>query len=161
MIQAQLLSIIVYGLIAWWHVAPGLNRLSRAQALIAVLWVHIFRYCVLYIFVAQREGYGISNIALTELVVGDLTGAVLGMAAVILLHLRLSLGLAMSWLVVIATIADFAIGLYTRLSELPRGDAIGVWWLIFVFFAPAVLVSLPLLIWQLVSRRHEALTAKV
>lgn len=160
MIQAQFLSIGVYGLIAWWYVAPGLKRLSRRDALTAILWVHVFRYCVLYIFVARREGYGISDTALTELVVGDLAGAALGLVAIIFLRLRFTVGVLLSWLVVAATIADFAIGIYTRQGDPPRGDAAGPWWLIFVFFAPAVLVSLPLLIWQLVSRRREPQSAK-
>ena len=42
MIQAQLLTIAVYGLIAWWYVAPSLNKLPRVQALTAILWVHVF-----------------------------------------------------------------------------------------------------------------------
>ena len=158
MIQAQLLTIAVYGLIAWWYVAPGLNKLPRVQALTAILWVHVFRYCVLYIFVARREGYAISDVALTELVVGDLIGALLAMVAIVLFRLRSPLGLAATWLVVIATVGDFVIGFYTRHIEPPRGEAAGPWWLIFVYFAPAVLVSLPLLIWQLVARRGAPLT---
>jgi hypothetical protein len=157
-IQAQLLTIAVYGLIAWWYVAPSLNKLPRVQALTAILWVHVFRYCVLYIFVARREGYAISDVASTELVVGDLIGALLAMVAIVLFRLRSPLGLAATWLVVIATVGDFVIGFYTRQIEPPRGDAAGAWWLIFVYFAPAVLVSLQLLIWQLVSRRRAPLT---
>ena len=160
MIQAQLITILVYGLIAWWHIAPGLTRLSRADALTAVLWVHVFRYCVLYIFVAKREGYGISDVAMTELAVGDLAGAGLAMVGIAFLRLRLSMGLFMAWLVVLATVADLAAGIYIRRSEPPRGDATGVWWLIFVYFAPAILVSLPLLVWQLLSRRKEPLKAQ-
>jgi hypothetical protein len=157
-IQAQLLTIAVYGLIAWWYAAPGLNKLPRVQALTAILWVHVFRYCVLYIFVARREGYAISDVASTELVVGDLIGALLAMVAIVLFRLRSPLGLAATWLVVIATVGDFVIGFYTRQIEPPRCDAAGAWWLVFVYFAPAVLVSLPLLIWQLVSRRRAPLT---
>ena len=158
MIQAQLLTIAVYGLIAWWYLAPGLSKLPRGHALTAILWVHVFRYCVLYILVARREGYAISDAALTQLVVGDLIGALLAMVAIVLFRLRSPLGLAATWLVVIATAADFVIGFYTRHIEPPRGDAVGPWWLIFVYFAPAVLVSLPLLVWQLLSRRREPLT---
>jgi hypothetical protein len=59
-IRVQLISILTYGLIAWWYVAPWLNKLQRSQALTALLWVHVFRYVVLYLYVAQREGYPIS-----------------------------------------------------------------------------------------------------
>jgi cytochrome oxidase assembly protein ShyY1 len=39
------------------------------------------------------------------------------------------------------------------------GAATGVTWMILVFFVPAIIVSLGLMAWQLVARRHEALTA--
>jgi L-asparagine transporter-like permease len=38
------------------------------------------------------------------------------------------------------------------------GAANGVTWMILVFFVPAIVVSVGLLVWQLVSRRHEVLT---
>jgi len=38
------------------------------------------------------------------------------------------------------------------------GAASGVTWMILAFFVPAVVVSIGLLAWQLVSRRHEPLS---
>ena len=37
------------------------------------------------------------------------------------------------------------------------GAATGVTWMILVFFVPAIIVSLGLMAWQLIARRHEAL----
>jgi hypothetical protein len=156
--QAQLVSILIYALLAWWYVAPYLKQLQFRQAVTILLWLHVFRYCVLYLFVARHEGYVISDAAVTELVTGDLTGAVLAAIAIVALRFRLPIGLALSWLVIAATVGDVLVGLYQRRIEAaPRADALGVWWLIFVFFAPAILVSLPLLAWQLVTRRTESL----
>src|SRR5262249_13223721 len=50
---AQLLSLFVYGLVARWYVAPWLGSLKRPNALIALLWVHVFRYVALMTFSAQ------------------------------------------------------------------------------------------------------------
>jgi hypothetical protein len=78
-IRVQFISIVVYGLIAWWYVAPWLKKLDKRQALTAPLWVHVFRYLTVYLFVARREGYAISDQVLTVVVVGDLSGAVLAL----------------------------------------------------------------------------------
>jgi hypothetical protein len=156
-IRAQLISIITYSLIAWWYVVPRLKTLERGQALTALLWVHVFRYIVLYLYVARHEGYAISDAAAAELVIGDLAGALIAAVGIVLLRLNSRLGLVFSTLVIIVSIADVAGGAYLRSTEPPRADAAGVWWLIFVFFAPLIVVSLPLIIWQLCSRWGEPL----
>jgi len=158
MIRVQFISIVAYGFIAWWYVTPWLKKLERGQALTALLWVHVFRYVVLYLYVAQREGYAISDNAVAELVIGDLGGALLAVAGIVCLRLHSRLGLAFAWFVVIASIADVTGGAYIRSTEPPRADATGLWWLIFVFFAPLIVVSLPLIVWQLYTRRDEPLS---
>jgi hypothetical protein len=44
---AQFISLFVYAMIAKWYVAHWLKARSRADALIALLWVHVFRYVAL------------------------------------------------------------------------------------------------------------------
>jgi hypothetical protein len=158
--QTQLITIVVYSLIAWWYVAPYLKRLKLEQALTMLLWVHVFRYCILYMPVARQEGYAISNAAAMQLTIGDLSGAILAAIAIVALRFRLRLGLIISWTVIVVTVGDVLTGLYQRSIEPPRPDAAGVWWLIFVFFAPAILVSLPLIGWQLTTRRTEPLESR-
>jgi len=156
-IRVQFVSIVIYGCIAWLYVAPWLKKVDRANALTALLWVHVFRYVVLYLYVAQREGYPISDNAVMELVIGDLSGAILAGAGIMLLRLQSRLGLVLAGLVIVASIADVTGGVIIRSSEPPRADATGVWWLVFVFFAPLIVVSLPLIVWQLYARRGEPL----
>lgn len=154
----QFASMIIYGLIAIWYVVPWLKKLGRAEALIALSWFHIFRYISPYIFLAQRDGYPISNVAAAQIMIGDLAGAAIALVAIILLRRRLRLGLVLSWLLVVETIVDFAVGARQRIIE-PRAGPTGVWWLILTFFAPMILVSLPLMVWQLYARRSEPLVA--
>ena len=159
MINGLFISLIVYSLIAIWYVVPWLKKLDKRQALTAPLWVHVFRYLALYLLVAQREGYAISEPVLKVVVIGDLSGAVLALAGIIFLRMRSGLGPIFAALVLIASIADFAVGTYVRSHHGPDPEATGVWWLVFVFFAPLVLVTLPLLGWQLYQRRGEALSS--
>jgi hypothetical protein len=157
MVRAQLISILVYALIAYWYVAPALRRMDKRGALSALLWLHVFRYVVLYLYVARVEGYAISDAALTELVVGDLGGAAVAAVGIVLLRFRMRAGVWFAGLVVFFSLADMAGGIYLRRTEPPRADATGVWWLIFVYFAPLILVSLPLIVWQLYVRRDQNL----
>ncbi len=157
MISVQILSIAVYGLLAILYVAPALKKLDRGAALGWLVGVHVFRYVVLYLYLAQREGYNISDTAATQLVVGDLAGAAIAIVTLILLRLRLRLAIATTWLLLAATLADFVVGTRQRAIDPPHVPPFGTWWLAFSFFAPAILVSVPLLVWQLYTRRREPL----
>jgi PEP-CTERM motif len=79
---------VIYSLIAWSYVAPYLKRLKLAQALTLLLWVHVVRYCVLYMPVARQEGYAISNAAATQLAIGDLSGAIISMSGFCRYHVK-------------------------------------------------------------------------
>jgi len=150
----QFASIVVYALIALWYVVPWLRKQVRAEALIGLAWFHIFRYSSPNIFLAQREGYPISDVAAFEIMIGDLIGAAIAFVAIILLRRRARLGVVFSWLPVIETITDFVVGARER-AIAPRAGPTGAWWLILSFFAPMILISLPLMIWQLYTRRHQ------
>jgi hypothetical protein len=158
MINGLFISLVVYSLIAIWYVVPWLKKLDKRQALTAPLWVHVFRYLALYLLVAQREGYAISEPVLKVVVIGDLSGAVLALTGIIFLRMRSRLGPIFATLVLIASIIDIIVGSYFRSIHGQDPEATGVWWLVFVFFAPAVIVTMPLLGWQLYKRRGEALT---
>ena len=155
--QVQLITIFVYAVIAVWYVVPGVRTLTKAQALIALVWVHVFRYSVLYLAIARREGYGITDRAAAQITIGDLTGAATALLAIVILRYRFRAGVMVTWLLLVATIVDAAVIFRQRAIDPPRGDAQGPWWFIFCFFAPLVMVSVALLIWQLFVRRHEPL----
>lgn len=161
MVNGLFISLAVYSLIAIWYVAPWLKKLDKRQALTALLWVHVFRYLALYLLVAKREGYAISDQVLTVVVIGDLSGAVLALLGIIFLRTRSRLGPIFAALVLLASITDFFVGTYVRSHHGQDPEATGVWWLVFVFFAPLVLVDLPLLGWQLYRRRGEALSSPI
>jgi hypothetical protein len=155
---AQLVSLLIYVAIAFWYVAPWLARRGRAEALTALLWLHVFRYVALQIFSAQHEGFPISMGGALEIVIGDVGGAMIAFAAIVLLRRRASAGLALCWLLVAETVIDTVLNIRGGVEENLMGAATGVIWMILVFFVPAIVVGVGLLVWQLVTRRHEALS---
>src|SRR5436190_15606054 len=105
-VSAPLPSLIVLATIARWYVVPWLKSRTRPDALIALLWVHVFRYVALQVFSAQRDGFPISNGGAIEIVVGDVAGAIIAFTAIALLRRRLSLGILLAWLLAAETIYD-------------------------------------------------------
>src|SRR6266852_5205441 len=154
---AQLLSLIVFGILARWYVTPWLKARGRADALTALLWVHVFRYLALQAFAAQRDGFPISDGGLMEIVVGDLTGMAIALATIALLRYRMRLAIPLAWVLVAATIYDTVLNIRGGIHERLMGEARGVTWMILGFYVPLMMVSLVLIIWQLYSRRGEAL----
>ena len=154
---AQLISLVVYAAIARWYVAPWLKLRTRADALVPLLWVHVFRYVALNVFSAQQTGFPISNSGAMEIVIGDVAGTVMAFAAIALLRRRFWLAIPLAWMLAIETIYDTITNIEGGMREHLMGAAGGVTWVVLVFFVPAVVVSLALLIWQLYARRGEAL----
>jgi hypothetical protein len=154
---AQFISLVVYGLIARWYVAPWLGTLKRRDAIIALLWVHVFRYVALLTFSAQRDGFPISDAGVRDIVVGDLAGAGIALAAIVALRHRARIGIALAWLLVAETVFDTATNISGGIREHLMGAAGGVTWLILTFYVPLVIVSLVLLASQLYRRRGETL----
>jgi len=156
---AQLLSLVVFGTLAKWYVAPWLRTRGRAQALTALLWIHVFRYMALQAFSAQRDGFPISDGGLKEIVVGDLTGMAIAFATIVLLRYRVRLAIPMAWLLVAETIFDTFLNIRGGIHEHLMGAAGGVTWLTLGFYVPLLMVSLFLITWQLYSRRSEAVAS--
>jgi len=154
---AQLVTLLVFIAVARWYVAPWLATRGRAEALIGLLWVHVFRYVALQIFAAQREGFPISMGGALEIVIGDVGGAIIAFATIVLLRQRAFAGVILCWLLVAETATDTFLNIRGGVEEHLMGATTGVTWLILVFFVPAIIVSVGLMAWQLVSRRHEAL----
>lgn len=149
---AQFISLFVFGMAAIWYIAPWLTTL---------LWVHVFRYLALQAFSAQRDGFPISDHGLMEIVVGDLTGMVLAFLTIALLRYRVRLAIPLAWLLVVETTYDTFLNIRGGIRENLMGAARGVTWVTLVFYVPLLIVSLVLIMWQLYSRRGEALASFV
>jgi hypothetical protein len=154
---AQFFSLFVYALIAKWYVAPWLGGFKRADAIIALLWVHVFRYVALMTFSAQRDGFPISDDGLFDIVFGDVGGATIALVAIFALRYRARLGIVLAWLLAAETIFDTVTNIRGGVREHLMGAAGGTTWLILVFYVPLIIVSVVVLLWQLSTRHGEAL----
>ena len=154
---AQLFSLVVFAAASRWYVAPWLNRRPRADALIALLWVHVFRYVALQIFAAQRDGFPISDGGALEIAIGDVAGAIMAFAAIALLRRRARIAVPLVWLLALETAYDTVANIRGGIHEHLMGAAGGTTWLTLGFFVPVIVVSLVLILWQLYARRREAL----
>jgi len=155
---AQLLSLIVFAAAARWYVVPWLQNRTRADALSALLWVHVFRYVALQVFSAQGDGFPISASGALEIVIGDVAGAAIAFAAITLLRYRVRLAIPFAWLLALETVYDTVTNIQGGVREHLMGAASGVTWMVLTYFVPMVVVSCVLHLWQLYARRGEALS---
>lgn len=154
---AQFASLILFVAAARWYVIPWLNARSRASALTALLWIHVFRYVALQVFSAQGTGFPISPEGAREIVVGDVGGAIIAFAAILLLRRQSRFAIPLIWLLVAETAYDTITNIQGGMREHLLGAAAGVTWLILAFFVPIVVVSAVLLGLQLLCRRGQEL----
>jgi len=156
-IAAQVASLFVFSTAAIWYAAPRLGLRGRAEALMPLLWVHVFRFLALQSFRAQADGLPISDAHLMNLVLGDVAGAAIAMAALYALRLRSRAGVWLSWLLVAEFVYDTTNNLRAGAGQHLMGMASGISWLVISVYVPLLLVTTVLLAWQLVARRGESL----
>jgi hypothetical protein len=154
---AQFASLLVFVMMARWHVSPWLRRVSRADALIVLLWIHVFRYVALQTYSAQHGGFPISDEGLRDIVLGDVGGAILAFLAIVTLRMQWRVGLFLAAILVGETAYDTVTNIQGGMREHLMGASSGPTWFILAFYVPAVVVSAVLIGWQLVSRRGEPL----
>lgn len=154
---AQALSLVVFATIAAWYVVPWIRTRARPDALIALLWVHAFRYVGLQAFSAQQAGLPISDAGRDGIVYGDLAGMALALIAIVALRYRARVSIPLVWLLVAETMYDTVNNVTNGMREHLFGLATGVTWLVVGFYVPLLMVSLGLTVWQLSARRGEPL----
>ena len=120
---AQLFSLVVFGTMARWYVAPWLRTLERSAALVPLVWIHVFRYVALQSFSAQRDGFPISNGGVRDIVGGDVAGAIIAFATLVALRYRPRVAVPLAWLLVAETTIDTAINIRGGIHENLMGAA--------------------------------------
>src|SRR5262245_43636375 len=92
------LSLIAFALIARWHVAPRLSKLSREDALVPLLWVHVFRYAPLTLYAPGQVDPRIPPDAAAAVAYGDLISGLVALVALIALKLQARIAIPLVWL---------------------------------------------------------------
>ncbi|HZS46107.1 MAG TPA: hypothetical protein VFC63_13495 [Blastocatellia bacterium] len=158
---AQFLSMIICITVAIWYLLPRLKTRSRADALMMLVWIQVFRYVALQVYSAQKAGYPISDAGRDQLVFGDLGAAILALIALYALRHKLRIAIPFVWLLVIETLFDIVNNVRNGVHERLFEAANGVTWIVVSFYVPMVIAGTFLTIRELVLRRAEPLDTQV
>ncbi len=144
-----LLSLVVYGLIARWYLAPRLAALPLASALMPLLFLHAFRHLGMVFLVPSVVGQGLQPEFASPAAYGDLLAALLALLALVALRARWPAALALVWLFNVVGTLDLVYALYqgTRL-----GVSLGAAYYIPTFAVPALLVTHAMIFAMLIRR---------
>ena len=149
------LSLVIYGLVGFWYVAPRISKLPREAALVPLLWVHAFRVVGGTILAPGAVDAGVPADFRVMVGYGDLVTAALALVALIALRARVSGAIAVVWLVLLVGMFDTinAIIQSTRYSVFSY--PLGVNWVIVAIYVPALLISSLLMLLQLLRRDRK------
>ncbi len=112
-----LLSLIGYGLIARWYVAPRLAALPLRDALIPLLFLHALRHMGLVFLVPAVVAPTLPQGFALFAAYGDLLAGLLALLAIVALRNRWPFALALTWLFNI----EGSVDLLTWISHPPLG----------------------------------------
>jgi len=154
----QVLNLFAFVTIAVWFVVPRLRNLSRVNALMALVAVHLGRTLCLQIYSSQDAGMKMVDAFRDHVVIGDLAGWALAIVILFSLRYRSRFSIPLIWLLVAETMVDLGTGTLEATRDGLMGSVNGTTWLIVAFYVPIMQVSLGLTVWQLLTKRGESLT---
>ena len=135
------ISLAVYVALIRQYGLPWLDRLTREQAVIALLVPHAFRHLGLFALTQAAYIPQISEKWARTVAWGDLATQVLAFSAILLLQRRSSAGIAVAWLANIAGIIDFTLStIASETTGLPV-HLLYAGWFLPVFYLPLLAVS--------------------
>ncbi|MFQ5741643.1 MAG: hypothetical protein ACE5JX_21810 [Acidobacteriota bacterium] len=145
------LSLIGYALIAKWYVAPRLAALPLHDALIPLLFLHVFRHIGLVFLVPAVVAPTLPSAFAFPAAYGDLLAGLLALLAIVALRARWPLALPLTWLCNIIGTLDLVYAFFqgTRLDAAPH---MGSAWYIPTFVVPALFVTHFMIFAMLVKR---------
>ena len=146
-----LLSLVVYGLLTTWYVAPALARLPLHDALIPLLVPHAFRHLGLVFLVPAVVAPTLPAAFALPAAYGDLLAGLLALLAMVALRGRWAVAIALAWLANIVGTLDLLHAFY-RGIPLDAGRHMGSAWYIPTFIVPALFVTHFMIFAMLIKR---------
>ena len=131
------LSLLVWGLIAKWLLAPRLEKMPQHQALFWLTLPHAFRHIGMVFLVPGVVAQPLPSAFATPAAYGDLVAGMLALLALIALRTGWAGALALVWLFNIVGTAD----LLNALRHVNVAPAFGAAWYIPTFLVPLLLVT--------------------
>ncbi len=147
-----LLSLLAWGVIAGFLLSPRLAKLPQHEALLWLSLPHAFRHVGMVFLVPGVVDQPLPTEFANPAAYGDLATGVLALLAIIALHSRWSVALALVWLFNIVGTVDLA----NALRHLDVAPRFGAAWYIPTMLVPLLLVTHFLIFKRLLAQGHEA-----
>lgn len=144
-------GLVVFGLLVKWYLYPRVAAASRAEALVPFLFLSTLRYVGL-VFLVPGAAQNLPTAFSVPAAWLDFVAASLALVALVFVKKRLSGAIVMAWIFVLATMVDQGVN-FVRANQLGVFDSLGSLWLLPTLFAPAVIISLFMVIWVLIRHR--------
>ena len=151
----NLLSFIVFGLLAWWYVWPWLRAADRTTAFTALTFVHALRPIGATVMVASVAGTALPQDFREAVGYGDLATSVLAIVTLLALRSRLSFAVALVWLTNLVGFADLLNALVGGIRYDVARLGMGSFWYVVTILVPILWIT-HLLAFALLLRRKAA-----
>ncbi|HLQ25969.1 MAG TPA: hypothetical protein VK138_08785 [Acidiferrobacterales bacterium] len=143
-------TLIAFSLIAKWYINPRLSKTSVEDALLPLVWVHVFRYAPLTLLVPGQVSPDLPIDVARTIAYGDLISAIAALITVLFLKQRLAGALVVAWIFNLIGFADIVITTNAAISAKLYQYPIGFNWYIVNFYVPVLIVTHAMMIYKLV-----------
>jgi len=149
----NLLSFVVFGLLAWWYVWPWLRSVDRTTAFTALTFVHALRPIGATVLVASVAGTALPRDFAQAVAYGDLATSVLAVLTLLALRWRLGLAIALVWLTNVVGTADLVNALIGGVRNDVSRLGMGSFWYVVTILVPILWITHVLAFALLLRRR--------
>ncbi len=137
----NLLSFVVFGLLAWWYVWPWLRSVDRTTAFTALTFVHALRPIGATVLVASVAGTALPRDFAEAVAYGDLATSVLAVLTLLALRGRLGVAIALVWLTNVVGTADLANALIGGVRNDVSRLGMGSFWYVVTILVPILWIT--------------------
>ena len=149
----NLLSFVVFGLLAWWYVWPWLRSVDRTTAFTALTFVHALRPIGATVLVASVAGTTLPRDFAQAVAYGDLATSVLAVLTLLALRARLGVAIALVWLTNVVGTADLVNALIGGVRNDVSRLGMGSFWYVVTILVPILWITHVLAFALLLRRR--------
>jgi hypothetical protein len=144
-------SVFVVSLVTAWYVWPELTKLSRNSALIALLFVHVFRYVGMTELVTGMIDPKLPGEFVSSAAYGDLLEAALALISIFALRSNWRFAIPLVWVANTWGFVDLLNGVRGVLQLNVPSFNLATLWYVYTFYAPLVVVSHLTIFWVLIK----------
>lgn len=146
-----LTSVGVFSVVTKWYVWPVLVKLPRGSVLVALFFVHVFRYVGMTELVTGMIDPKLPGEFVSSAAYGDLLEAALALLSIIALRHNWRFALPLAWVANTWGFVDLLNGVRGVLQLNVPGYNLSTLWYVYTFYAPVVLISHLMIFWVLIK----------